>query len=238
MRLAGRRLVWPPGVPRSARFEEFGRNDNGLWGQFIHARGRASISWSSEGTIFSERYFDAQGRAHGLEVSRHDDGTVQWRVPWVRGQMHGLARQFDEAGRELVRTRFIRGSGIDLWVSGGFISELREHENSQLHGVERWGHPLFPYEENHYLRGRRAGISRRWKGSTLEPGYPHYFVDDEEVSRAEYLRARKTRPELPAYRRQDDRRERPMHDGLPHAWIRKDIRAHLMRMPTPEDGID
>ncbi|WP_224247410.1 toxin-antitoxin system YwqK family antitoxin [Hyalangium gracile] len=233
----GKELVWPEGVPRTARYEEFGRNAASVWGQLIHDEGSAHIAWSPEGNVLSERYFDDKGRAHGLEVSRHDDGTVAWQVPWVRGRMHGLARQFDESGRELLRTRFVRGTGVDLWVSCGGITELREHRDNLLHGVERWGHPLLPYEENHFLLGKRAGVFRRWNGPRLEKGYPRYFIDDEQVSRAEYLRARRTRPALPPARRQDDRRERPMHGALRNVWLRKDIRERLLRMPEPEDGM-
>ena len=92
--------MWPPGVPRTARFEEAGRNEVCVWGQFFHDEGKAQIAWSSAGNVLSERYFDANGLAQGLEGSRHEDGTVEWQVPWVHGQMHGIARQFDEAGRE------------------------------------------------------------------------------------------------------------------------------------------
>lgn len=235
VRLAGERLVWPGSVVRSARFEEFGRNEASIWGQFTYEGGKAQIAWSTAGNVLSERYFDAHGRAHGMEVSRHEDGSVEWQVPWVHGQMHGIARQFDESGRELFRTRFVRGSGIDLWVQANEIVELREYKDSMPHGMERWGHPLLPYEEGYFLRGQRAGVFRRWIGSALEAGYPRYFVDDEEVSRPEYLRARRLRPELPAYRRENDRRGRSMHSGLLHTWLRKGVRAKLMRKPRPED---
>src|SRR5262249_50776036 len=124
-----------------------------------------------------------------------------------------------------------------IWVNGDQIAELREHKANLRHGVERWGHPLLPYEEGHFLRGKRAGIFRRWTGSALEKGYPQYFVDDKRVSRDEYLRARKANPELPAYRRKDDSRERPMHPGLLKVWLRKEIRANLMRTPQPEERI-
>jgi hypothetical protein len=235
--LAGVHLVWPEGVPRNATFVESGRNQGCIWGQFTYVGGKAQIAWSIAGDVLSERYFDADGVAHGVEVSRHEDGTVEWQVPWAHGQMHGIARQFDESGRELLRTRFVRGSGIDLWVNGSEIAELREYKKSLLHGVERWGHPRLPYEEGYFLRGKRAGVFRRWSGSVLERGYPKYFIDDEEVSRAKYLRARKVWPELPACLREDDKRERAMHSGLEHVWLRKEIRANLMRMPKPEDRV-
>lgn len=235
--LAGKRLIWPECVPRSAEFSESGRNEGCIWGQFSYHGGKAQLAWSLKGNVLSERYFDAKGLGCGIEVTRHDDGTVEWQVPWVHGHMHGIARQFDWSGRELLRTRFIHGSGVDLWVNGNDVVELREYEESVPHGVVRWGHPLLPYEEDHYIRGKRAGIFRYWIGSQMEKGCPKYFIDDEEVSRAKYLRTRKARPELPAYRPQDDERERPMHPGLLQAWLRKGIRANLMRIPGPDEQV-
>jgi len=149
--------------------------------------------------------------------------------------MHGIARQFDDEGRELYRTRFVRGSGVDIWVQGGAIVELREFENSLLHGVERWGHPLLPYEEHHFVRGKQAGVARRWVGEDLEKGWPRYYLDDDEVSLSEYRLARKARPELPEVRRCDDSRERPLHRKLLCAWIRMEVRASLSRKPGSDE---
>ena len=70
-----------------------------------------------------------------------------------RRDEHSMRRKFDEAGRELYRTRFIYGSGVDLWLNGREITELREMARNVPHGVERWGHPQLPYEECHFVRG-------------------------------------------------------------------------------------
>src|SRR5215472_9150219 len=202
--IKGARYTWPQGVPPSAIFTEERRDEHSMWGKFDFPHGSARVAWaiqedfwSTRGQVLTEQYFDALGRPHGLELSRHKDGSTQWQVAWVRGWMHGLARQFDEAGRELYRTRFIHGSGVDLWLNGREVTELREMERNVPHGVERWGHPQLPYEECHFVRGRRTGIFRRWTGLRLDPGYPKFLIDDREVSRATYLRARKRNPETP-----------------------------------------
>jgi hypothetical protein len=206
--------------------------------------GKANVSWalkegvfSTPGNLCTERYFKSDGVAHGLDLSRHKNGTLQWQIPWVRGWMHGFARAFDEQGRELLRSRFVHGSGVDLWADGTEITELREHRNNHRHGVERWGHPVFPYEENYFLEGRRAGVFRRWDGLALEKGYPQYFVDDEEVTRAEYVRARRRHPDLPRDNRRDDTRARRVHPSLRRAWLRKDVRANVIRAPGPEERV-
>jgi hypothetical protein len=242
--LAGTECIWPEGVPRGATFHEVGRDAGHVWGQFSYVSGKARVSWAlkedvffTPGNICTERYFNRDGVTHGLDLSRHKDGSLEWQLPWVRGRMHGIARQFDEHGRELLRTRFVQGSGVDLWANGTEITELRVHRNNHRHGVERWGHPLLPYEENYFLEGRRAGVFRRWDGLALEKGYPQYFVDDEEVTRAEYVRARRRHPELPRDDRADDERARRLHPSLRRAWLRKDVLANVLRAPGPDEWI-
>jgi hypothetical protein len=232
LRLAGVRCDWPERVPASATFEEEGRNDYSIWGRFMYRMGSAAIGWSlrqspfdSPGAVSSERYFDRNGLRCGLEVERGKGGGVRWQVPWVRGRMHGIARQFDESGRQILRTRFVRGSGVDLYSNGYGINELRMYRNNHRHGIERWGHPRLPYEESHFLQGRASGVFRRWKGAKLEKGYPKYFVDDKEVTSAVYRKACRTRPELPRDSRKDDRCERPPS--------RRDARSEDRRVVFP-----
>jgi hypothetical protein len=240
--LAGVRCLWPARVPGSATFKEDGRNDYSIWGRFTYKTGSAAVGWSlkespfhSPGELSGERYFDRNGVKRGLEIERRKGGGVGWQVPWVKGRMHGIARQFDRTGSEILRTRFVRGSGADLYSNGCGINELRMYRNNHRHGIERWGHPRLPYEESHFIRGKRSGVFRQWRGTNLEKGYPKYFVDDKEVTQSEYRRARKARPQLPRDDRRDDQRVRPLHPSLRRAWLRKDLRAYVMRVPTNDE---
>lgn len=225
----GRQYVIPPPIPPRAHFTELRRNRICVQGEFSYDGRRAQVAWSRKGNVLSERYFDDSGRTHGMELSRFENGDIEWQVPWLRGQMHGLARQFDTSGKVLSRSRFVSGTGLDLWVDGGAVSELRQMRESTPHGIERWGHPLFPYDEGHYLQGKRAGVFRRWTGSQLEDGYPKYFVEDFEIDRAHYARACKRNSELPLDRRSDDARERRTLKELNSIWLRREIRITLSR---------
>lgn len=237
-------LQWPEGVPPNAQFEMIRSDGRTLWGLLRHGRSAARVTWALKddafhraGTLMLVSRLDREGRRHGLETEHLGDGAVQWRVPWVRGQLHGVARQLDENGKTLVRSRFVHGTGADVWVShcGRWgVSEVREMRDSQPHGVTLWGHPRLPWDEEFYVRGLRSGVFRRWKGLALEPGYPQYFLDGQQVSRAEYARARRRRPELVRDRRADDARPRPVLRALRRVWLRADIRADLSRVPQPE----
>jgi hypothetical protein len=226
----------PAGIVGQPRFKLFGRNEICFWGEVQYDRGHVQVCWSTSKQILSERWFDRNGVANGPEIERHDNGRVSWQVTWVRGQMHGVARQFDDTARCLVRTRFVRGAGLDIWGSRNELGEIRELVDSVPHGVERWGHPRLPHEENYFVRGRREGVSRRWTGDRLENGYPKFFVDDEEVSAAEYARAARLRPELHKYRREEDARARRLHPGLARAWLPKAVRRAVGTVPAGARG--
>lgn len=212
------RVQWPSQVPLTSRFTPLGHNDASRWGRFHFAKSYADICWSPRGRVLSERRFNALGQTIGFEIERDEQGRVRWRVPWRNGQMHGLATQFTASGRVLVRSRFVKGAGLDVWADCGRISEVREMRDSTPHGFERWGDPFNPWEENHFVKGRRSGISRQWNGDVLAPGFPKFFIDDEEVSRRRYLRAR----QLPAWTRDDDRRERTL--PFDSVWLAKELR--------------
>jgi hypothetical protein len=230
-------LRWPGRVPSNALYCETMRKGGCVAGEFRFKSGKMQVSWSPDGAVLSESPFDEAGRRHGLELSRFENGNVEWQVPWVRGNMHGVAKQFDEEGHVLYRSRFTRGQGVDLWVLGDEVVELREISSNERHGIERWGHPRLPYEEASFQQGRRAGIFRRWIGGSLVAGYPKFFIDDNEVSRSAYARARARRGDLPLYRPCEDERLRPILPALKSIWLRKQVRAALMKIPTVDDVV-
>lgn len=222
------RLESPIGVPRETEPRVLGENAISSWGEF-RTKGQlvAQVCWRKDGRVWSERFFDEQGKQHGLERERREDGTVEWQVPWVHGQMHGIARQRDAKGRDLFRSLFVRGTGFDLWICSSLISEVRHHRKSLLDGLERWGHPAMPDEEGHYLRGKRNGVFRRWTEETLKRGYPQFFLDDEEVSLARYVRAQRTKSELKPYLPTEDSRPRKIPWSPQRVWLCREVREAI-----------
>ncbi len=224
------RLQRPSSAPRDARVVVIDRVGVSIRGELEEAGVRLTqLTWDLRGRLTWEKPFDREGRAHGLEREL-DGGRVSWQVPWSRGTMHGLARQFDATGRCVMRSRFVRGRGVDVFcdvVEGVVaIAELREIDET-LHGLERWGPPDRPYEEGHYARGQRHGVFRRWRKDVLEIDYPRYFVNGVQTSRDAYRRQRRRMPELPADRRRDDHPVRPLPSCLTDGsvWIRRSTRV-------------
>lgn len=236
-RVNGTGLSWPKRVPPGASFKETLRNEGCVSGEFLLESGKMHVVWSLDGTVLSECPFDRNGLRHGLELSRHGNGLVEWQVRWVHGFMHGSANQFDEKGHVLCRSPFRHGSGIDVWVQSNEVVEFRELIENKRQGVERWGHPMLPYEEAYYHRGQKVGIHRRWNATVLEEGYPKFFVDDAEVSKETYRHVRAKRMELPAYRIAEDSRVRRLPATFRDIWLQKEIRAALVKRPGPYDTI-
>lgn len=226
-------LKRPSAVPADASYEERWRDENGASGLFRWPEGRADVLWQSNGRIGHVRFFDANGVATGFETEHDERGRITWEVPWVKGQMHGFARQFNGHGHELMRSRFIKGTGLDVYVTCGAVNEVREIANGVPHGIERWGHPLRPWEEALWFEGERC-IVRQWEGESLKQGFPQFFVAHQQVTRAVYERARKRRPALPKYLADGDRRERSVLSSLNLVKLRDDIRKRLSIIPVED----
>jgi len=61
------------------------------------------------------------------------------------------------------------------------------------------------HQENHFSQNLQHGIQRRWNfNGKLKRGYPKYWVNDKQVSKRQYLRARATDPTLPPFRKADN----------------------------------
>lgn len=53
----------------------------------------------------------------GFAIEFHEEpaGAASHAEPFVAGQLHGLARQYDPSGRLLMVSLFRRGTGTDFW---------------------------------------------------------------------------------------------------------------------------
>lgn len=205
----------PRGVPREAEERNVQvRPPYVTADYFLGGRQVAWVLWE-EGRVESEKYFDEQGRQHGVERYRHANGRVKWESRWKHGLLHGKTRQWDEKGTLLLETRFVRGTGIDVWWDGGTVSEVREMKDGRLHGLERWGTPRRVYIEKSWFEGWEHGIWREWNShGRLSRGFPRYYVHGVRVTRRAYLSACARDPTLPRYIPRDDR---PARTPLPAA---------------------
>lgn len=207
-----------------------GKNKDSVWGEArIGDRRVAQLTWSPDGRLLHEKPFDADEKIHGIETQRDDSGRVVWCARWVHGAMHGPVMQFDDRGRPIMVTHFVRGRGADIWVSCGKVTEFREMEDGVPHGFVRWGDPRRPWEEGHFCRGERHGIFREWESDgTLREGCPRYYLKDVVVSRRAYEVALAEDESLPRYDARDDSNRRAMPQAVREALARaKSLRREL-----------
>jgi hypothetical protein len=125
----------------------------------------------------------------------------------VDGLQHGWTRQWDEDGALLSATRFVRGTGVDVWCDRSMVSEVRQMRDGDLDGLEQWwSDARRVWLEGRWSRGEKHGIWREWNAKArLRRGFPRYFVRGEQVPRRSYLRAVTSDSTLPRPRKSDDR---------------------------------
>ncbi len=174
--------------------------------RFHHGGERiAEVLWEEDGTP-SWGWRLRRGKRHGPSVEWWPNGRVAFVEPFVDGLVHGVARHFDDQGKLLLRTRYVKGTGVDLWcdLSNRSLAEETRLRGGTLHGVRRWwnGDGRTVWLEEPYRDGKLHGIVREWHGKLRR----RFFVDGEQVDKRTYLRD----ASLPPYRADDDRPERPL----------------------------
>lgn len=180
------------------------------------------------GKVVGVRQFDQSGQ---LEVERPiknglshgtlyicEEGIMTFAEPYRQGLAHGTARQWSHDG-ELIGTYTMKhGTGLDLWrqkrnwgTGRVFLAEARFIKKGKWHGFEWWLNEdqRGVYDEHHFWENLQHGIQRSWNSKDrLRRGYPRYWVNNERVTRREYLHASAKDPNLPAYRKSDNRPRR------------------------------
>jgi hypothetical protein len=167
------------------------------------------------GAIDWETHYDDAHRLHGIERQEFEDGRIKYRARWVHGLQHGLQQQWDQRGLLLVHTRFVHGTGTDLWFDCGCLKEERHYVHGLRHGVERWWRDRKTVWHEIQLRaGLKHGIEREWNAlRRLCRGFPKYFLNDAQVSRRAYERACRADQQLPVPRSVDNLRRAPTSEG-------------------------
>jgi len=159
-----------------------------------------------DGKLAQERPI-RHGKVHGRCYQWDCSGVLVLLEPYQKGLMHGTARQWAEDGTLLGTYEMRHGTGLDVWRARRedgrvVVAEVHSMRAGMKHGFTWWlrgdGRP---YHEEHYWNGQRHGIERMWNAEhRLRRGYPRYWVRDEQVSKREYLSARKSDPGLPPFR--------------------------------------
>jgi hypothetical protein len=184
------------------------------------------------GKVVGRRYYDEAGRLlietplrngakHGREIHWRPEGGVELIEPYVDGQHHGTARQYDRRGRLIGTYRMRHGTGYDVWrcereAGPAYISEIHQLRAGIPHGIEWWLREDGSLShERTWHNGRWHGIEREWNpAGRLRRSYPRYWVNHQRVDRRRYLRAATQDPTLPPYNPDDNFPWRQLPPGI------------------------
>lgn len=206
----------PARIPRGAKEIVVARYPSGAKQRTEHRhRGDlvVEVSWEENGNPYCAWRHRA-GKRHGPQVEWWENGQVSFIEPWVDGVAHGVARHYDEEGKLLLETRYVRGTGVDLWcdLQSRTLSEETRIEGGNLR-ERRWWNPdeRTVHAEEHYAGGQEHGIFRQWNDrGRLRRGFPRYLVRGERVDKRTYVRMAREDASLPPYRAKDDEPRRKL----------------------------
>ena len=116
------------------------------------------------------------GRFHGSYRTWHFNGQLAEELRYQHGLLHGTSREWDEDGRLLGSFTMNHGTGTQRYW----------HDNGRLR------------MEINSLNGKFHGRTRIWfwDGTLVEETY---YIGNEDVSRAAYLKAARKNPDWPQY---------------------------------------
>ena len=132
-------------------------------------------SYYRSGQIYTETR-TVDGQFHQVQRIWHRNGQLAQELRYQHGRLHGVCREWDHNGRLLGKFTMSHGTGLQqYWYDNG---KLKLEISS--------------------LDGKFHGRTRDWlQDGTL--AHEHFFISNQAVSRAAYLKIAKKNPDWPQY---------------------------------------
>jgi antitoxin component YwqK of YwqJK toxin-antitoxin module len=224
------KTIYRSSIPRGSNEKIIERHANGAKSVCHYFKNRKKVGvrfFDEDGLMELEQGFK-NGRVHGNQYE-WISGKLVFLEKIMNGKTHGIARQWSsETGKLIGSFKMINGNGIDLWWQEWFprqvhLSEVCFMKNGVPHGLE-WNldHNESVYFERQWFYGEWHCITRGWKNSrTLDKGFPKFFIKNNQVTKAQYLKSSNNDPTLPKYETADDRAFRKFPSSLKKHLRRK-----------------
>ena len=132
---------------------------------------------------------------------------IVYAEPFVKGVLHGVAKQFGANGHLVLVSPFRQGTGTDFWCDErGRLAEEHPLVEGKPSGTERWWNPdqKTVHSETEWLKGEWHGATRHWTEGRLDRGFPKFYVRGKRVSKRAYMKFAEGDPSLPPYRHEAD----------------------------------
>jgi antitoxin component YwqK of YwqJK toxin-antitoxin module len=141
--------------------------------------------------LHSEELFKG-GKQHGAQRAWHGNGQLRWERPYKDGQMHGTFTQSDKSGKLLGTFVMKEGTGnFQTWYDNGRLEYIKPYKKGKEHGELRTFYDNgILFQAITYKEGKAHGISYLWERSgMLTNDSPKFYIQDERVTKEEYLKA-------------------------------------------------
>lgn len=171
--------------------------------------------WSESGELEVE-YGMRNGTKHGRWYRFYENGQPEEVIPYRNGRRHGTGKQWLPDGQLLITYKLVNGTGLDLWCgheNDTLAEECYWPKEGELGYHREWNDDETSiWQEYHYYTEKGYhGIWREWnKQGILRRGFPKYYVDDNRVTKQQYLKASLIDRTLPPYRPEEDRAYREL----------------------------
>ena len=196
--------------------------------------------YNREGVLILEAPM-REGLKHGREITWDDDGTLLLIEPYVKGKIHGTAKQYGRNGKVIGTYTIHHGTGLDVWRQEDedhqvFVSEIH-HLQDVLPNSYEWGFASSKedlWQERNWNMGKLHGIERVWNNrGRLRRGYPKFYIADRAVSRQKYIKMALSDKSLPVYREKDDLAHREWPEEIKRLILSKPTAARTNRIAQP-----
>lgn len=178
------------------------------------------LRWFREDGVIGTETPLKSGMIHGTHYyfDDHPKGILRVTFAWPHrnGLAHGTAKQWSDEDKLIGTFTMTRGTGWDLWrqdFQDGSIhlSEALHYKDGKWHGFEWWleHDQKSVHQESHLRENLQHGIRREWDHEgKLKRGYPQYWVNNNRVTKRQYLRACDKDPNLPPFHEIDNSPQR------------------------------
>ncbi len=119
---------------------------------------------------------EVEGKFHGLYRTWHRTGQLAEELSYCHGLMHGVSREWDENGLLLGSFTMVNGSGLQrYWHDNGRIKMEISSLNGKFHGRCRdWLRDGTLIREDYCINNQNVTRARYLKAARKNPGWPQY----------------------------------------------------------------
>jgi hypothetical protein len=201
-------------IPSEAVAKPIGKYSNGQPKQVEYYLGCEMVgrrSYNHNGDLEMEYSFRG-GKRHAWAYRWDVPGKLLSATPYQDNVEHGTAYQWADDGSLLGAYTMVHGTGTDLWWNEWdgdvILAEAFQMRDGLRHGYEWWFYLSMPGKlssEKHWYQGEQHGVERYWNvNGRLARGYPRYWIQDERVTKRQYVRAAAKDSTLPPFRAEDN----------------------------------